>query len=131
MTNYSYNYSDTYDGADCDDPNVGSGSCIDESMVRVPRHSWSTTLTHTNKNLTNKLNIIFSDEVRDYGNANNSFKDVILDEYFVLNYNLNYKIYNNLNLYFNFENILDEDYEKAYMYSSMERSFNFGLSKSF
>ena len=60
-----------------------------------------------------------------------SFKDVILDEYFVVNYNLNYKIFNNLNLYFNFDNILDEDYEKAYMYSSMERSFNLGLNRSF
>ena len=26
----NYNYSDTYDGADCDDPNVGSTSCIDK-----------------------------------------------------------------------------------------------------
>ena len=128
---FNYNFSDTYDGADCDDPNVGSGSCIDESMVRVPRHSWSTTLTHNNKNLTNRINIIYSDEVRDYGNANNSFKDVMLNEYFVINYNLNYKIFNNLNLYFNIDNILDEDYEKAYMYSSMERSFNLGLNRSF
>ncbi len=128
---FNYNFSDTYDGADCDDPNVGSGSCIDESTVRVPRHSWSTTLTYNNKNLTNSINVIYSDEVRDYGNANNSFKDVILDEYFVVNYNLNYKIFNNLNLYFNFDNILDEDYEKAYMYSSMERSFNLGLNRSF
>jgi outer membrane cobalamin receptor len=100
-------------------------------MVRVPRHSWSTTLIHTNKNLTNKINIIFSDEVRDYGNANNSFKDVMLDEYLLLSYNLNYKVYDNLNFYLNFDNILDENYEKAYMYSSMKRSFNLGLSKSF
>ena len=100
-------------------------------MVRVPRHSWSTTLTHNNKNLTNSINVIYSDEVRDYGNANNSFKDVILDEYFVVNYNLNYKIFNNLNLYFNFDNILDENYEEAYMYSSMERSFNLGLNRFF
>ena len=127
----NYNYSDTYDGADCDDPNVGSGSCIDESMVRVPRHFWSSTLTHTNNKITNQINIIFSDEVRDYGNSNNSFKDVILNEYFVVNYNLNYEIYDNLNFYFNIDNILDEDYENAYMYSSMERSLNLGLKKSF
>ena len=43
----NYNYSDTHDGADCDDPNVGANSCIDESMVRVPRHSWSVILNYS------------------------------------------------------------------------------------
>ncbi len=129
--NINYNYSDTYDGADCDDPNVGSTSCIDESMVRVPRHSWSSIFTHSKNKLNNKLSIYFSDEVRDYGNTNNSFKDVILKEYFVLDYNLNYKIYDNLDFYFNINNIFDEKYENAFMYSSMERSFNLGISNHF
>ncbi len=128
---FNYNYSDTYDGADCDDPNVGSSSCIDESMVRVPRHSWSSIFTHSKNKLNNKLSIYFSDEVRDYGNTNNSFKDVILKEYLVLDYNLNYKIYDNLDFYFNINNIFDEKYENAFMYSSMERSFNLGISNHF
>ena len=128
---FNYNYSDTYDGSDCDDPNVGSSSCIDESMVRVPRHSWSSIFTHSKNKLNNKLSIYFSDEVRDYGNTNNSFKDVILKEYLVVDYNLNYKIYDNLNFYFNINNIFDEKYENAFMYSSMERSFNLGISNHF
>ena len=45
-----YNYTDTYDGADCDDPNVGSGSCIDEAMVRVPRHSSNVNFNFNTKN---------------------------------------------------------------------------------
>ena len=128
---FNYNYSDTYDGADCDDPNVGSSSCIDESMVRVPRHSWSSIFTHSKNKLNNKFSIYFSDEVRDYGNTNNSFKDVILKEYLVLDYNLNYKIYDKLDFYFNINNIFDEKYENAFMYSSMERSFNLGISNHF
>ena len=45
------------------------------------------------KNLNISLRTKWSDEVRDYGNGNNSFKDVILDEYFVVDYNLNYEIF--------------------------------------
>jgi len=36
----NYNYTDTHDGADCDDPDIGN-NCIDESMVRVPRHAFT------------------------------------------------------------------------------------------
>ncbi len=128
---FNYNFSDTYDGADCDDPNVGATSCIDESMVRVPKHSWSSTITHKKNKFINKLSLSYSDEVRDYGNGNNNFKDVILDEYFVVDYNLNYEIFDNLNFYFNIDNIFNESYEQAFMYSSMERSLNFGLSREF
>ena len=127
----NYNYSDTHDGADCDDPNVGATSCIDESMVRVPRHSWSALLNYSKNSLSQNLNFKYSDEVRDYGNANNSFKDVILKEYYLVNYNLNYKINNNLDFYFNLENIFDENYEQAYMYSTMNRSFNLGIRSIF
>ena len=128
---FNYNYSDTHDGADCDDPNVGATSCIDESMVRVPRHSWSVLLNYSKKSLNHNLNFKFSDEVRDYGNANNSFKDVILKEYYLVNYNLNYSINDSLDLYFNLENILDENYEHAFMYSAMDRSFNLGIKSIF
>ena len=127
----NYNYSDTYDGADCDDPNVGATSCIDESMVRVPRHSWSAQINYLINKLSHNLNFKFSDEVRDYGNANNSFKDVILKEYYLANYNLNYNINNYLDFNFNIENIFNEDYEQAYMYSTMDRSFNLGIKSIF
>ena len=49
----------------------------------------------------------------------------------MLDYNLNYKIYDNLDFYFNINNIFDEKYENAFMYSSMERSFNLGISNHF
>ena len=84
----NYNYSDTYDGADCDDPNVGNGECIDDSMVRVPRHALSTILSFkNNKNLTHDFLLNYSGEVRDYGNTNNGFKDVILDDHIIFGYN--------------------------------------------
>ena len=128
----NYNYSDTYDGADCDDPNVGDGTCIDDSMVRVPRHALSTIMTFkNNKNLINKLSINYSGEVRDYGNTNNGFRDVILDDYLTFGYKMNYNLYNNYNIYFNVDNIFDQNYEKAFMYSAMGRSMHIGMKKIF
>ena len=94
-------------------------------------HSWSALLNYSKNRLSQNLNFKYSDEVRDYGNANNSFKDVILKEYYLVNYNLNYKINNNLDFYFNLENIFDENYEQAYMYSTMNRSFNLGIRSIF
>ena len=129
---FNYNYSDTHDGADCDDPNVGSGSCIDESMVRVPRHSSNISLYfNTKNNFKNILSLKYSGEVRDYGNANNSFKDVILDDYFLANYNLKYDLFNNSVLYMDINNIFNNNYEQAWMYSSMERNINIGFKKNY
>ena len=78
-----------------------------------------------------KLGLSFSDEVRDYGNANNNFKDVILKKYYLANYNFNYKISKNLDFQFNVDNILNEKYEQAYMYSSMPRSLNLRIINKF
>ena len=100
-------------------------------MVRVPRHSWSTSINYSKNKLSHSLSLKFSDEVRDYGNANNSFKDVILEEYYLADYNLNYTINNYSDFYFNLENIFDENYEQAFMYSSIPRSFNLGYISKF
>ena len=128
----NYNYTDTYDGADCDDPNVGSTSCIDQSMVRIPRHSFVTDFMFKNNiNFENKFSINYSDEVRDYGNGNNSFKDVILDEYMVVDYSGVYNLFNKTSLYFNINNIFNNNYEQAFMYSSMDRTANIGFKSIF
>ncbi len=128
----NYNYSDTYDGADCDDPNVGVGECIDDSMVRVPRHAFSSIITlKNNKNLVHEFSINYSGEVRDYGNTNNGFKDVILDDHLIFGYNMNYNLNNNYNIYFNINNIFDQNYEKAFMYSGMSRAMHLGIKKNY
>jgi len=127
----NYSYSDTHDGADCDDPDIGT-NCIDESMVRVPRHTVTSAIAYkTKNNLNNKLLIKYSGETRDYGNTNNSFADQILDDYIIFNYYADYKLYDEYNLYFSASNIFDQNYEQAYQYSTMGRSFNFGLKTAF
>ena len=124
----NYNYTDTHDGADCDDPNVGSGSCIDESMVRVPMHSSNVNLSlKTKNNLKNILSLKYNGEVRDYGNGNNSFKDVILDDFFTVDYSLKYDLLNYGEFYMDINNVFNNNYEQAFMYSSMGRDINIGL----
>ena len=127
----NYNFSDTYDGADCDDPDVGSGKCIDESMVRVPRHSSSLELIMKNKKITNSIITKYLGETRDYGNVNNNFNDVILDDYIVFNYDFLYDLNSKTKIKFNIDNIFNQNYETAYMYSSLGRNINFMFKKSY
>lgn len=125
----NYSYSDTYDGADCDDPNSSS---IDCAMVRVPEHSLNFVTNYKTKNdINNKLLIRYSSEARDYGNINNNFADVILEDYITLGYSADYSFKDLYTISFEATNILDEKYEQAYQYSSMERSFYIGFKSKF
>ena len=59
----NYNYNESYDGADCEDPhkNVNFSDepislCIDQQMVRVPRHEITSGLGHKfNKDSSNSI----------------------------------------------------------------------------
>ena len=99
-------------------------------MVRVPRHSSNLNFNlKTKNNFKNILSLKYNGEVRDYGNANNSFKDVILDEFFTADYRLKYDLLNNGMIYMDINNIFNNNYEQAYMYSSMGRNMNIGFRK--
>ena len=133
----NYTYTQTYDGAEQDNPN---NSNINSQMVRVPRNIINL-ITNFKfpgyKNLDLTLRTKWSDKVRDYGNGNanrngpQSFADAELDSYFVNDLSLNYKLPNSYNLYFDVINITDKKYETALDYSQMDRSFNFGLKRRF
>ncbi len=135
----NYNYNESYDGADCEDPhkNVNFSDepislCIDQQMVRVPRHEVTSGLGYKfNKDLSNKILVKYSGERRDYGNTNNGFNDVILDDYVTINYHLNYKLYNQYNLYLIANNLFDQKYEEAYQYTGMSQDVSFGIKRSF
>ena len=77
----------------------------------------------------NKFIIRYSGESRDYGNANNGFADVILDDYITFDYSAKYRLYDTYDLFFNAKNLFDQNYEEAFMYSTMVRSFNFGIRR--
>ena len=64
-------------------------------MVRVPRHTISSSINYkTNERFKNSLLVKYVGETRDYGNANNSWTDVILDDYATIDFVRTYKISN-------------------------------------
>jgi vitamin B12 transporter len=131
----NYSYTDTYDGADCDNPDQGSSLTvvsIDCAIVRVPRHAINSVINYkTKRNINNRLLIKYSGETRDYGNTDISFVDVILDDYIIFNYLADYELNNRHKIYLSANNIFDQNYEQAYKYSTMPRSFNIGLKTQY
>lgn len=126
---FGYTRTESYDGTTCDNPD---GSCIDEMNVRVPRHQINLIGTkNINNNLSHTLKLKYVGERRDYGNINNSFKDVILSDYMVVDLVTNYKLFDTYNLNISAKNILNKGYSEAYEYKSPSRSFNFMLRKSY
>ena len=81
------------------------------------------------------LHTKISDKVRDYGNKNQpaggTYEDVKLNSYMVNDLSLNYKLWNTYNIFFDVINIFDKKYNTALQYSQMDRSFNFGIRRSY
>ena len=130
--NLNYSYTKAYDGEDCDDPDRSSSTCALSSYpVRIPKHQINASVKNVFNNiLTSKLNFKHTSSRRDYGNANNGFKDVILKDYIVIDLKNNINFYGN-SFYFDINNIFNEKYEDAYQYSSQNRSINLGINRLF
>ena len=135
--NFSYTFTDSYDAATCDPDEKAAyvdsecrdiGSKVQSAKVRVPRHAIQSKLNYNiGPNLKSSLKGKYVGEARDFGNANNSYTDVILTDYFVFDLETSYKLFNGYKAFISIGNILDEEYEQAYQYSSMGRTFNFGI----
>ena len=128
----NYTYTSSYDGAEQDNPNA-SGTYHNEQLVRVPRNviNLLTNISFPdNKNLDLTLRTKYSDTARDYGNSQSSFDDVHLSDYLVNDLSLKYNHLNTYNIFFNLNNIFDEEYNTVYEYSQVGRSFNLGIKKS-
>jgi vitamin B12 transporter len=133
----NYTYTQTYDGAEQDNPNTGAENA---QMVRVPRNVLNL-ITNFKvpgyKDLDISLRTKWSDEARDYGNGNanrngaQSFDDAELESYLVNDLSIRYNWLDTYNIYFDITNILDKKYETAQDYSQMDRSFNFGIKTNY
>ena len=129
----NYTYTSTYDGAEQDDPDQNASYFMTE-LVRVPRHLIN---LKTNfkipgyKDLDFSLNTKFSDDARDYGNGNRTWRDERLDDYIVNDLSIKYNLWNSFDLFLDINNILDEKYETVRDYSQMDRSFNFGIKRAY
>ena len=127
----NYTYTSTYDGAEQDDPNKNE-NYHNAQMVRVPRNivNLATNMKIPGyKNLDLTLNTKWSDVARDYGNGNRTWQDEMIDDYLVNDLSIKYNLWGTYNLFFDIDNILDENYETTRDYSQMDRSFNFGIRR--
>ena len=126
--NFGYAFTDAFDAEDCDNP---GSNCLDEMPVRVPRHSLNGKISKDINNL--KISILgkYVSERRDYGNSNNSFAQVVLDSYSKYDLKFNYNLFNQYNLYFDINNIFNENYQEAYEYSVPKRNLKFGIRHNF
>jgi len=132
---FNYTFTDSYDSNNCDVSATTcnlEGSKLKTAKVRVPRHAISTNIVHnTTTNMQNSLSIKFADETRDLGNTNNSFKDVVLEDYLTFNFSSVYNLFDSYKLTFNAINLFDDKYEQAHQYSTMGRSVNFGIVRAY
>ena len=139
---FNYTLTKSYSGVDCDKPEKdkwGYTSCLDtghgwleSAMVRVPIHALSSKINYQlNKNLNSSLLLTYKGRTRDYGGTDYSFKDQILDEYFLVDLFGSYKISEGYNLDFSLKNMFDKNYENSLDYSGTPRTMNIGLKKSF
>ena len=135
--NFSYTFTDSYDAATCDPDEKAAyadnecrdiGSKVQTAKVRVPRHAIQSKINYNiDQNLKSSLKGKYVGEARDFGNANNSYTDVILTDYFVFDLETSYQLFNGYKTFVGIENILDEEYEQAHQYSSKGRTFIFGI----
>jgi vitamin B12 transporter len=137
--NFGYTFTDSYDAATCDPDEKAAyadnecrdiGSKVQSAKVRVPRHAIQSKINYNiSPNLKSSLKGKYVGEARDFGNTNNSYTDVILTDYFVFDLKISYKLFDGYKVFANIGNILAEEYQDAYQYSTMGRTFNFGIRR--
>ena len=135
---FNYTFTKSYSGMDCDKPEKdkwGYTSCLDSgdgwlesAMVRVPIHALSSKINYQfDKDLDGSLMLNYKGRTRDYGGTDYSFKDQILDDYFLVDFKSSYKLFKGYNLDFSVKNLFDKNYENALDYSGTPRTINVGL----
>ena len=127
--NFGYTFTKSYDGSTCSNPD---DSCNDQMNVRVPKNVISSTIVKKFKNnFTTATQFKYVGERRDYGGSDNGFKQIILDNYSLLNLYADYKLQKNYSLNFSLKNLLDEKYNEANNYNAPGRSLNLKFKNNF
>ena len=137
--NLGYTFTDSYDANTCDLDELAAyddnecrltGNKVANAKVRVPRHAFESNISYSmSKNLKNFLKGKYISETRDFGNTNDNWTDQILTDYFVFDFVSTYNLFDNYKIQLGINNMLDEKYQHAHEYSTMGRTFNFGIRK--
>ena len=134
--NLNYTYNSTYDGADFDDPDMGpdsNGQFTNSQLARIPRHLINlSSKVLLAKDLDFTLQSKWSKNMRDYGNVNTgSDEDKRLSSFLVNDLFANYQIGDGYKAFFKIDNIFNKVYSTALQFNQMDRSFNFGIKRSY
>ena len=138
---FNYTYTQTYDGAEYDNP--ANSNSAGSQMVRVPRNIMNL-ITNVKvpgyKDLDMTVRTKWSDEARDYGTGNanrngntgnSQYNDAELESYLVNDLSIRYKYLNTYNLFLDITNVFDKKYQTTQDYNQMDRSYNFGIKKTY
>ena len=109
------------------------GAFTNSQLVRIPRHFINlSSKVSLVKDLNITLQTKWSDEMRDYENTNSVVGgDQRLKSFLVNDLTADYKLANGYKAFFKIDNIFDEVYNTALEYNQMDRSFNFGIKRSY
>ena len=98
--------------------------------VRVPRNVISSTVVKNfSKDFSATLQYKYVGERRDYGGSDNGFKQVILDDYSLVNLYTDYNLNSDYKINFSIKNLFDENYNEVLNYSTLGRSLNLKFGK--
>jgi vitamin B12 transporter len=127
--NFGYALTRSFDGSTCSNPD---DTCNGEQNVRIPEHSLSSSITKNfNNRFTGTAQYKYVGTRRDYGGSDNSFKQVFLRKYSLLNLSADYKINNDYDFNFSVKNVANQKYNETLNYSVPGRSLNITLRKKF
>ena len=103
----------------------------DDLAVRVPKHKINAGVNYTYKATNFGLNYQFVSDRDDTDFRSFPGVNRVLDSYSLLDFSANHKLNNNIRLMFNISNILNEDYQEVFGFSTRGRNFKFGLGFNF
>ena len=128
MVDLGYVRTFSYDGSTCSN----SGDYCDNQMnVRVPSYVLTSGINKVFKNnLSGKANFKYVGERRDYGGSDNGFRQVMLDEYMVVDLSANYNT-GDYKMNFSLKNLFDEEYQEVNNYNTFGRNLNFRINRKF
>jgi outer membrane cobalamin receptor len=98
--------------------------------VRVPKNSVNTTIVKNfSADFIGTLQYKYVGERRDYGGSDNGFKQVILDDYSLINLYADFYLKNDYKLNFSLKYLFDEKYNEALNYNTPGTSINIKFKK--
>ncbi|WP_299120872.1 TonB-dependent receptor [uncultured Tenacibaculum sp.] len=103
----------------------------DDLAVRVPKHKINAGVNYTYKATNLGLNYQFVSDRDDTDFRSFPGVNRVLESYSLLDFSANHKLNNNIRLMFNVSNILNEDYQEVFGFSTRGRNFKFGLGFNF